>query len=150
MNAHQTHALMVTVLTHLVPITASAMQVSRELLPSKLALVRKFASHLLTLYMFWALFWVRSCWIKKRVSNTISVNPNSCYTNQSSSSGLPFHLIYCLLMFIHYSVISVTWPGNSPARSSTIKSGNRLLVQQMYAFVCVQVNVWEDFDIFIK
>lgn len=94
--------------------------------------------------------YVRSYWIQKIDSNAISVNPNSCYTNGSSSSGLPFHLFYCLLMIIHCSGISVTWPGNSPARSSTIKSGNRLLVQQMYAYVCMQMNVWEGFDIFIK
>lgn len=132
---------METVSTHLVPITASATQVSRELLPNKLALVRKFASRLLTLQIFWCLM-SDPIGLQKIPSNAISVNPNSCYISWSSSSGLLFRLLCCcLLIFIHFSVICVTWPGNSPAGSSTKKSGNRLLVQQVYIYVCTQMNV---------
>lgn len=43
MNAHQIHALMEIVLTHLDPIIVNVMLDSRGLLPSKRALVRQFA-----------------------------------------------------------------------------------------------------------
>lgn len=97
MNAHQTHALMETVSTHLVPITASATQVSRGLLPSKLVLVRRFALCLLMLQMFWPLL-SDPIGVQRIITSAISVNPNRCYINWNPSSGPLSHLLCCSII----------------------------------------------------